>query len=158
MNRADVREVEPQSHAVDGCATVNSLQLWTPLKQGSQHKATGAERSRYSAAVNSVSYQIWDGGCFRACKVDQTFTNRGFRQVARQRAWAGGTGLAIGPPLTEGREVDAVHRVRVGRGHRAARAHRARLQALSLPRVREAVERAHRDGAEPGAVPVRRDR
>src|SRR3954454_15637240 len=53
---------------------------------------------------------------------------------------------------------NAVRSVRVGGGNGAARAHGPRLSPLPLPRLRQAVQRALRQPAEPDAVSVRRDR
>jgi hypothetical protein len=49
-----------------------------------------------------------------------------------------------------------VYRVQVAERHGAAWAHRPRLQAHSLPHLRQAVQRAHGRGAEPGAISFRR--
>ena len=77
---------------------------------------------------------------------------RGDRPVkmgsVRARATASGRrGLAwlYGRPSQLGGE-DAVHRVRIGGGDGATRAHRPGLSPVPLPRVRQAVQRAHRHG------------
>src|SRR5690242_17614924 len=63
-----------------------------------------------------------------------------------------------GPPFMEGVGANALRRVRFESGDGATRAHRPGLQALPLSRVRQAVQRAQRHLAEPGAVSFRRDR
>src|SRR3954453_13865370 len=67
-------------------------------------------------------------------------------------------GLAIAPALGGGADWDGVHWVRVEGGNGAARAHSAGLPALSMPDLRQAVQRTLRHGAEPDAVSLRRDR
>src|SRR4051812_44393199 len=68
------------------------------------------------------------------------------------------TGLAIAPALRGGAGWGGVHWVRVEGDNGAARADRPGLPALSLPGLRQAVQRTLRHGAEPDAVSVRRDR
>ena len=85
-------------------------------------------------------------------------------QFARAAGLSVPSGLAPPPLADEGRPSpllggrDAVRSVRVGGGDGAGRAHRPGLQALPLPRLRQAVQRAHGHGAEPDPVPLRRRR
>src|SRR3954452_8333151 len=81
-----------------------------------------------------------------------------FRQGSRQAPWPMRTGLAIAPALRGGADWDGVHWVRVEGGNGAAGAHLPGLPALSLPGLRQAVQRTLRHAAEPDAVSLRRDR
>ena len=82
----------------------------------------------------------------------------GLRQDLRRCPFSTRVLPNIDPSLAGGVDGNAVHRVRIGGGDREVRAHRLELQALPLPSVRQAVQRTLRHGAEPDAIPVRRDR
>src|SRR4051812_46302649 len=65
-------------------------------------------------------------------------------------------GYSAGPSWRGGLGWGALVRVEGGNG--AVRAHRPGLPALSLPDLRQAVQRTLRHGTEPDAVSLRRDR
>src|SRR6478752_7484632 len=97
------------------------------------------------------SQQMWLG-------TEMSLQDLGFRQDTRQAPWPTRAGLAIAPALRGGADWDGVHSVRGEGGNGAARAHRPGLSALSLPGLRQAVQRTFRHGAEPDAVSFRCDR
>jgi hypothetical protein len=73
----------------------------------------------------------------------------------RASDWSASSGPAIAPPLMAGVDENSVCRMRVSGRHQAIRTHRARLPQVPLPHMRQAVQRAVRHGAEPGAIPLR---